>query len=42
MKKLPFYKQTEAKECGPTCLKIIAKYFVLAKKYSLARNRHKL
>ena len=23
----PFYKQKDAKDCGPTCLKIIAKYF---------------
>ncbi|TRX00371.1 peptidase domain-containing ABC transporter [Flavobacterium gawalongense] len=27
MKKFPHYKQTEAKDCGPTCLKIIAKYY---------------
>lgn len=27
MKKFPFYKQIEAKDCGPTCLKIIAKYY---------------
>lgn len=26
-KKFPFYKQTESKDCGPTCLKIIAKYY---------------
>ncbi len=23
----PFYKQTDSKDCGPTCLKIIAKYY---------------
>ncbi|WP_289057303.1 peptidase domain-containing ABC transporter [uncultured Flavobacterium sp.] len=23
----PFFKQTESKDCGPTCLKIIAKYY---------------
>ncbi|PIY13292.1 MAG: ABC transporter ATP-binding protein [Flavobacteriaceae bacterium CG_4_10_14_3_um_filter_33_47] len=23
----PFYKQTESKDCGPTCIKIIAKYY---------------
>lgn len=23
----PFYKQTESKDCGPTCLKIVAKYY---------------
>lgn len=27
MKKFPHYKQTEAKDCGPTCVKIIAKYY---------------
>lgn len=27
MKKFPTYKQTEAKDCGPTCIKIIAKYY---------------
>lgn len=27
MKKFPHYKQTEAKDCGPTCIKIIAKHF---------------
>lgn len=26
MKKFPYYIQTESKDCGPTCLKIIAKY----------------
>lgn len=26
LKTLPFYKQAESK-CGPTCLKIIAKYY---------------
>lgn len=26
-KKFPFYKQADAKDCGPTCLKIIAKHF---------------
>ncbi len=25
--KFPFYKQTESKDCGPTCLKIIAKHY---------------
>lgn len=25
--KFPFYSQTESKDCGPTCLKIIAKYY---------------
>ena len=27
MKKFPNYKQTEAKDCGPTCVKIIAKHY---------------
>ena len=27
MKKFPFYRQLEAKDCGPTCLKIVAKYY---------------
>ena len=26
-KKFPFYKQTEAKDCGPTCVKMIAKHY---------------
>ncbi|WP_299106586.1 peptidase domain-containing ABC transporter [uncultured Tenacibaculum sp.] len=27
MRKFPNYKQTEAKDCGPTCIKIIAKHY---------------
>jgi len=27
LKKFPHYKQTEAKDCGPTCIKIIAKHY---------------
>ncbi len=27
MKSFPFYKQRDHKDCGPTCLKIIAKYY---------------
>lgn len=27
MHKFPHYKQTEAKDCGPTCIKIIAKHY---------------
>ena len=27
MPKFPFYKQAESKDCGPTCIKIIAKYY---------------
>ena len=26
-KKFPFYKQLDLKDCGPTCLKIIAKFY---------------
>lgn len=26
-KKFPFYNQTESKDCGPTCIKIIAKHY---------------
>ena len=26
-KKFPFYKQPDSKDCGPTCLKIIAKHY---------------
>ena len=25
--KFPKYRQTESKDCGPTCIKIIAKYY---------------
>lgn len=27
IKKFPHYKQSVQKDCGPTCLKIIAKYY---------------
>jgi ATP-binding cassette subfamily B protein len=27
LKKFPNYKQSESKDCGPTCIKIIAKYY---------------
>lgn len=27
MSKFPFYKQPDSKDCGPTCLRIIAKYY---------------
>lgn len=27
MKKFPFYKQPDAKDCGPTCLRIVSKFF---------------
>ena len=29
LRKFPTYKQTESKDCGPTCIKIIAKYYNL-------------
>lgn len=32
MSKFPFYKQFDAKDCGPTCLRMIAKYY--GKSYS--------
>ncbi|WP_348824366.1 peptidase domain-containing ABC transporter [Flavobacterium aestuarii] len=27
MKNFPFYKQPDSKDCGPTCLRIVAKYY---------------
>lgn len=27
LKKFPFYKQADFKDCGPTCLKIVARYY---------------
>ncbi len=27
LKHFPFYKQADSKDCGPTCLKIIAKHY---------------
>jgi len=27
LKKFPFYKQADLKDCGPTCLKIISKHY---------------
>ena len=27
MSKFPFYKQLDAMDCGPTCIKMIAKYY---------------
>jgi len=35
--RFPFYKQLDAMDCGPTCLRIIAKYY--GKEYSLNRLR---
>src|SRR5690242_3883502 len=33
MKKFPFYRQLDQMDCGPTCLKIIAKFY--GKEYSI-------
>jgi ATP-binding cassette subfamily B protein len=38
-KKFPFYKQLDMKDCGPTCLKIIAKFY--GKIYSIDFLREK-
>lgn len=38
MKKFPNYLQTESKDCGPTCLKIIAKYYGKILKIQDLRN----
>ncbi|QOW09840.1 hypothetical protein Q73A0000_05415 [Kaistella flava (ex Peng et al. 2021)] len=27
MKQIPFYKQPDAKDCGPTCLRIVIKFY---------------
>ena len=27
MQRFPFYKQVDLKDCGPTCIKIIAKFY---------------
>jgi len=37
LKNFPTYKQTESKDCGPTCLKIIAKHY--GKTLAIARIR---
>lgn len=39
MKKFPFYKQLDGMDCGPTCLRMIAKYY--GKNYSLPFLREK-
>jgi ABC-type bacteriocin/lantibiotic exporter with double-glycine peptidase domain len=33
MRKFPHYKQLDAMDCGPTCLRMMAKYY--CKSYSL-------
>ena len=37
--KLPFYKQLDAMDCGPTCLRMVAKHY--GKHYSLETLRQK-
>ena len=39
MMKFPYYIQFDAKDCGPTCLRIIAKYY--GKSYSLQTLRER-
>lgn len=39
MKKFPFYKQLDQMDCGPTCLRMIAKYY--GKSFSLQALREK-
>ncbi|MBR4911835.1 MAG: hypothetical protein IKZ54_03230 [Bacteroidales bacterium] len=39
MKKFPFYKQLDAMDCGPTCLRMVAKRY--GKHYSLETLRLK-
>ena len=38
LKSFPFYKQPDFKDCGPTCLRIISKYY--GKTISLQQIRH--
>lgn len=38
-KKFPFYKQLDAMDCGPTCLRMVAKHY--GKHYSLETLRQK-
>ncbi|MGH1520711.1 peptidase domain-containing ABC transporter [Chryseobacterium sp. JK1] len=38
MKKFPFYKQPDTKDCGPTCLRIVSKYY--GKSISLQQIRN--
>lgn len=39
MKKFPFYHQLDAMDCGPTCLRMIAKHY--GRHYSLETLRQK-
>ena len=39
MGKFPFYKQHDTKDCGPTCLRMIAKHY--GRTYSLQNIREK-
>jgi ATP-binding cassette, subfamily B, bacterial len=38
MRKFPYYKQLDAMDCGPTCLRMLAKYY--GKSYSLQYLRN--
>ena len=37
-RKFPFYRQHDQYDCGPTCLRMIAKYY--GKNYDIERLRH--
>lgn len=39
MDRFPFYQQMDSKDCGPTCLRMIAKYY--GRSYSLQTLRDK-
>jgi ATP-binding cassette subfamily B protein len=39
MKQFPFYKQLDAMDCGPTCLRMIAEYY--GKRFSIRQLREK-
>lgn len=38
MRRFPFYKQMEVKDCGPTCLRIVSKYYGKDMSVSYLRN----
>ena len=37
-KKFPFYKQLDSTDCGPTCLKMISKYYGKELSHEYLRN----
>ena len=39
MKKFPHYRQLDAMDCGPSCLRMVAKYY--GKSYTLQTLREK-